>query len=27
VTSLLASVLAIFMGALLANHTYSFEPD
>jgi len=27
VTSLIASVLAIFMGALLANHTYSFEPD
>jgi uncharacterized membrane protein len=27
VTSLLASVLAIFMGALLANHSYSFEPD
>ncbi len=27
VTSLIASVLAIFMGALLANHTYSFEPE
>src|SRR5688572_30437188 len=27
VLSLLASVLAIFMGALLADHTYSFEPD
>lgn len=27
VTSLLASVLAIFMGAVLANHSYSFEPD
>ncbi|TMB65819.1 MAG: DUF4149 domain-containing protein [Chloroflexi bacterium] len=27
VISLLASVLAIFMGALLANHNYSFEPD
>jgi uncharacterized membrane protein len=25
--ALLASVLAIFMGALLANHSYSFEPD
>jgi hypothetical protein len=25
--ALLASVLAIFMGALLANHAYSFEPD
>jgi uncharacterized membrane protein len=25
--ALLASVLAIFMGALLANHDYSFEPD
>jgi uncharacterized membrane protein len=25
--ALLASVLAIFMGALLANHEYSFEPD
>ena len=24
--ALLASVLAIFMGALLANHSYSFEP-
>jgi uncharacterized membrane protein len=27
ITSLLASVLAIFMGAVLANHSYSFEPD
>jgi uncharacterized membrane protein len=27
VTSLLASVLAIFMGAVLANHSYSFQPD
>jgi hypothetical protein len=27
VTSLLASVLAIFMGAVLSNHSYSFEPD
>jgi uncharacterized membrane protein len=27
VTSLLASIFAIFMGALLANHSYSFEPD
>jgi uncharacterized membrane protein len=25
--ALLASVLAIFMGSLLANHEYSFEPD
>jgi len=25
--ALLASVAAIFMGALLANHEYSFEPD
>jgi uncharacterized membrane protein len=25
--ALLASVLAIFMGALLADHDYSFEPD
>ena len=25
--ALLASVLAIFMGALLANHDYSFEPE
>ena len=25
--ALLASVLAIFMGSLLANHGYSFEPD
>jgi hypothetical protein len=25
--SLIASVLAIFMGSLLANHEYSFEPD
>jgi hypothetical protein len=27
ITSLLASILAVFMGALLANHSYSFEPD
>ena len=27
VTSLLASVLAIFMGAVLANHDYSLQPD
>jgi uncharacterized membrane protein len=27
VTSLLASIFAIFMGALLADHAYSFEPD
>jgi uncharacterized membrane protein len=25
--ALLASVLAVFMGALLANHEYSFEPE
>jgi uncharacterized membrane protein len=25
--ALLASVLAVFMGSLLANHGYSFEPD
>ena len=25
--ALLASILAIFMGSLLANHDYSFEPD
>jgi uncharacterized membrane protein len=27
VASLLASAFAIFMGAVLANHSYSFEPD
>ena len=27
IVSLLASILAIFMGAVLANHSYSFEPD
>jgi copper resistance protein D len=27
VTSLLASIFAIFMGVLLADHAYSFEPD
>jgi uncharacterized membrane protein len=26
-TALLASVLAVFMGALLANHDYSLQPD
>jgi uncharacterized membrane protein len=26
-TSLLASILAIYMGVLLSNHDYSFQPD